>query len=206
MGKCGGAIIKRLFDTVFSALVLQVLLPVFVVIAVWIKLDSRGPVFFRQVRVGQWGREFRILKFRTMLVDAPLKGPQITVGRDPRITRSGHVLRKYKLDEFPQFINVLLGQMSVVGPRPEVPRYVAMYPQQFRDLLLSVRPGVTDTASIEYRDENELLAQSDDPERTYIEEILPAKLAYYESYVRNRSFWGDIKIIAQTFRLAVLRR
>ena len=131
---------------------------------------------------------------------------QITVGRDPRITRAGHFLRKYKIDEFPQFINVLVGDMSVVGPRPEVPRYVAMYPPATRDLVLSVRPGITDLASIEYRDENELLGRSADPERTYVEQVMPAKLAYCERYVQERSFAGDIGIIGRTIAASFVNR
>jgi lipopolysaccharide/colanic/teichoic acid biosynthesis glycosyltransferase len=197
---------KRVFDVVFSATVLLLLAPVLLAVAGWLKLDSRGPVFFRQVRVGLHGREFGILKFRTMQVDAPTRGPQITVGRDPRITRSGHVLRKYKLDEFPQFINVLVGDMSVVGPRPEVPRYVAMYPAATREVVLSVRPGITDLASIEYRDENELLGRSTDPERTYVEQVMPSKLALCERYVCERSFGGDLAIIARTFKVSFQRR
>ncbi len=197
---------KRAFDVLFSAAVLLLLAPLLLAVAAWIRLDSRGPVFFRQVRVGRHGREFRILKFRTMHVDAPARGPQITVGRDPRITRSGHVLRKYKIDEFPQFINVLVGDMSVVGPRPEVPRYVAMYPAATRELVLSVRPGITDLASIEYRDENELLGRSADPERTYVEQVMPAKLAFCERYVRERSFTGDLGIIGRTFAVSFVRR
>lgn len=197
---------KRAFDLVFSAAVLLLLSPLLLAVAAWIRLDSRGPVFFRQLRVGRHGREFRILKFRTMHVDAPSKGPQITVGGDPRITRSGRLLRKYKIDEFPQFINVLLGDMSVVGPRPEVPRYVAMYPPATRELVLSVRPGITDLASIEYRDENELLGRSADPERTYVEQVMPAKLAFCERYVRERSFAGDLGIIGRTFAVSFVRR
>lgn len=197
---------KRAFDVLFSAAVLLLLSPLLLAVAAWVKLDSRGPVFFRQVRVGRHGREFRILKFRTMHVDAPARGPQITVGRDPRITRSGQVLRKYKIDEFPQFINVLVGDMSVVGPRPEVPRYVAMYPAATRELVLSVRPGITDLASIEYRDENELLGRSADPERTYVEQVMPAKLAFCERYVRERSFTGDLGIIGRTFAVSFVRR
>ena len=197
---------KRAFDVLFSAAVLLLLSPLLLAVAAWIKLDSRGPVFFRQVRVGRHGREFRILKFRTMHVDAPAKGPQITVGRDPRITRSGHVLRKYKIDECPQFINVLLGYIIVGGPRPEVPRYVAMYRAATRELVLSVRPGITDLASIEYRDENELLGRSADPERTYVEQVMPAKLAFCERYVRERSFAGDLGIIGRTFAVSFVRR
>jgi lipopolysaccharide/colanic/teichoic acid biosynthesis glycosyltransferase len=189
---------KRLFDLLFSAAALLLVLPVLLVSAAWIKLDSTGPVFFRQERVGRTGRTFRIFKFRTMRVDAERHGPQITVGEDVRITRPGHWLRRYKLDELPQFINVLLGDMSVVGPRPEVPRYVALYSAAQRDTVLSVRPGITDIASLEYRDENALLANCDDPERVYVEQVLPAKLALCERYVRERTFLGDLRIVGRT--------
>jgi lipopolysaccharide/colanic/teichoic acid biosynthesis glycosyltransferase len=191
-------IAKRLFDVLLSATALLLLAPMLLLIATWVKLDSSGPVFFRQARVGRLGREFRIYKFRTMRTDAERNGPQITIGADPRITRSGDLLRRYKLDELPQFINVLIGDMSVVGPRPEVPRYVALYAPQQRALVLSVRPGITDIASLEYRDENELLGRSNDPERTYVEQVMPAKLALCERYVRERSFLGDLRIVGRT--------
>jgi lipopolysaccharide/colanic/teichoic acid biosynthesis glycosyltransferase len=191
--------LKRAFDVFFSAGALLVLCPLLIAVALWVKTDSSGPVFFRQRRVGSGGREFLIFKFRTMVTDAPARGPQITVGADARITRSGAFLRRYKIDEFPQFINVLIGDMSVVGPRPEVPRYVALYPESVRALVLSVRPGITDLASIEYRDENELLGRSADPEKTYVDEVMPAKLAYCERYVRERSFGGDLEIIRRSF-------
>jgi lipopolysaccharide/colanic/teichoic acid biosynthesis glycosyltransferase len=197
---------KRAFDILFSACALLALAPLLLAVAMWIKLDSRGPVFFRQTRVGYHGREFRIYKFRTMQTDAPARGPQITVGADPRITNSGAFLRKYKIDEFPQFLNVLLGDMSVVGPRPEVPRYVAMYPAPTRDLVLSVRPGITDLASIEYHDENDLLGRSDDPERTYVEQVMPAKLAYCERYAREHSLASDFAIILRTLKVSFVRR
>lgn len=190
--------LKRLFDIGFSALALLIVAPLLLLAALWIKLDSPGPVFFRQVRVGRHGREFRIYKFRTMRTDAERRGPQITVGADARITSSGHFLRRYKLDELPQFLNVLLGDMSVVGPRPEVPRYVAMYPAGQRETVLRVRPGITDIASLEYKDENDLLGRSDDPERTYVEQVMPTKLALCERYVLERSFLGDLRIIART--------
>lgn len=198
--------VKRLFDIVFSLGALVVLSPLLVAVATWIRLDSPGPVFFRQVRVGRGGREFRIYKFRTMRQDADRLGPQITVGADNRITTAGALLRKYKIDEFPQFLNVLIGDMSVVGPRPEVPRYVALYPPQTRALVLSVRPGITDPASIEYRDENDLLGRSADPHRTYVEQVMPAKLALCERYVRERSLLRDLIVIGQTFRAAFGRR
>lgn len=198
--------LKRAFDIFFAGGALVVLSPLLVVVALWVKLDSRGPVLFRQRRVGQHGREFHIFKFRTMLADAAQRGPQITVGADVRVTRSGAWLRKYKIDEFPQFLNVVLGDMSVVGPRPEVPRYVAMYPPASRDAVLSVRPGITDLASIEYRDESRLLGQSADPERTYVEQVMPAKLVFCERYVKERSFGGDLEIIRRSFLAAFSRR
>ena len=188
--------LKRLFDVAASAAGLLLLAPLLLAIALWIRLDSPGPVFFRQERVGLRGRPFRIFKFRSMRADNA--GPQITVGADERITRSGRFIRAYKLDELPQLLNVLLGDMSIVGPRPEVPRYVALYPATVRDEVLSVRPGMTDWASVQYRSESALLAQSPDPERTYVETVLPAKLALCQQYVRERSLLLDLKIIAMT--------
>lgn len=170
------------------------LAPLFLVVACWIKLDSEGPVFFRQQRVGRHGVPFRIFKFRTMAADTEAKG-QITVGNDARITGAGNFLRHYKIDELPQLINVLLGKMSLVGPRPEVPRYVACYPQDIREIVLSVAPGITDWAAIEYKDESNLLGLAHNSEQTYIEEILPAKLEYYVRYVNERSFLTDLRII-----------
>lgn len=196
--------VKRLFDILFSAVTLVVLLPLMLAVALWIKIDSSGPVFFRQVRVGRDGRPFRIYKFRSMRVGAQGRGPQLTVGDDARITHVGTVIRRYKIDEFPQFINVLLGDMSLVGPRPEVPRYVGLYPPAVRDVVLSVRPGITDLASIAYRDESDLLGASADPERTYVEQVLPAKLALCERYVRERSFLGDLAIIGRSMRVSFL--
>ena len=198
--------LKRAFDVFFSAGALVVLSPLLIVVALWVRFDSAGPVFFRQRRVGLSGREFDIFKFRTMAADVSASGPQITVGTDARITRSGAFLRRYKIDEFPQFINVLLGDMSVVGPRPEVARYVSMYPRATRDLVLSVRPGITDLASIEYRDESALLGRSGDPERTYVDEVMPAKLAYCERYVRERTFAGDLDIIRRSFMASFTHR
>jgi lipopolysaccharide/colanic/teichoic acid biosynthesis glycosyltransferase len=190
-------LIKRVFDFVSSLIGLILLSPLFAIIALLVKLDSAGPVFFLQERVGRGGVIFRIFKFRTMHVNAEAKG-QITVGRDARVTRIGHVLRRFKLDELPQLLNVLLGDMSVVGPRPEVPRYVAYYPIEARDTILSVSPGITDWAAIEFRDENIILAESSDPERSYVEEILPIKLSYYVRYVHERDFVTDLKIIFLT--------
>ncbi|CAN7404414.1 MULTISPECIES: sugar transferase [unclassified Variovorax] len=190
--------LKRLFDLGFALCALLVSAPALVGVALWIKLDSRGPVLFRQQRVGLQGRLFMIYKFRTMQVDASGTGAQITVGADPRITRSGTFLRRYKLDELPQFVNVLAGDMSVVGPRPEVPRYVAMYPSDARQLILSVRPGITDLASVAYRDESALLAGAEDPEAFYIHVVMPAKLRHGLLYVQKRSLWLDISIIWRT--------
>jgi lipopolysaccharide/colanic/teichoic acid biosynthesis glycosyltransferase len=191
-------IAKRLFDWLFSTFGLLLLAPVFVLLAVWIKLDSRGPVFFRQERVGLGGTLFRIHKFRTMVTDAERLGLQITVGADARVTRVGQWLRKYKLDELPQLLDVWLGHMSLVGPRPEVPRYVACYPANVRDIVLSVRPGITDRASIEFKDENEILGRASDPNQAYINEVLPIKLRFYVEYVEARSLLGDVILIFRT--------
>lgn len=197
--------IKRVFDFFASCVGLILLSPILLMIALCIRLDSRGPVFFRQERVGQFGRLFKIHKFRTMVVDAEALGMQITVGVDPRVTKVGEFLRRYKLDELPQLIDVLFGDMSLVGPRPEVPRYVACYPQELSELVLSVRPGITDRASIEYKDENKILGRATDPHQAYVNEVLPIKLGYYAEYVRNRSLLGDIRIIISTIQ-AIARR
>lgn len=193
---------KRAFDIVASFLGGLVLLPGLVLVAFLIKVFSPGPVFFRQIRVGRDGREFRILKFRTMTVDAPAKGAQITVAGDPRITRLGHVLRRYKIDELPQLWNVLVGDMSLVGPRPEVPRYVAMYTEEQRRVL-SVRPGITDYASITYFDENSALARSADPEHAYVHEVMPRKLRMNMVYVHRHGLFEDLRIILATLFLSV---
>lgn len=194
---------KRIFDWLASTFGLLVLAPLLVLLAVWIKLDSPGPVFFRQERVGQWGKLFRIHKFRTMVTDAERRGLQITVGADARVTRVGQWLRKYKLDELPQLLDVWQGHMSLVGPRPEVPRYVACYPADVREVVLSVRPGITDRASIEFKDENEILGRAVDPHVAYVQEVLPIKLSYYQDYVANRSFWSDVGIIFSTLKALV---
>ena len=195
---------KRLLDILVSGIALLLLGPVLLGIALWVRWDSAGGALFRQERVGRHGRSFHIYKFRSMHTGADQAGPAITVGEDARITRAGHWLRHSKLDELPQLLNVLRGDMSLVGPRPEVPRYVALYPAELRDTVLSVRPGITDLASIAFRNESVLLAQSADPERTYVEEILPVKLDYAARYARNHSVWQDLKILAQTVH-AVLR-
>lgn len=188
---------KRLFDLVAAALGLVVLTPLLLAIAAWVKLDSPGPVFYRQQRVGRGGALFNIYKFRTMFERAA-DTRELTVGRDPRITGAGHFLRHYKLDELPQLLNVVQGTMSLVGPRPEVPRYVACYPDEVRGVVLSVAPGITDWASILYKEESAILGRAADPERAYIDTILPAKLDYYVRYVRERSFWLDLRIIWRT--------
>jgi lipopolysaccharide/colanic/teichoic acid biosynthesis glycosyltransferase len=198
-------IAKRLFDILFVIPGIIFLTPVFLICSIWIKFDSEGPVFFRQVRVGQHGRYFRIFKFRTMVSDAENQGSKITVGGDSRITSSGRFLRKYKLDELPQLLNVIKGEMSLVGPRPEVPEYVLHYPDEIRDIVLSVPPGITDLASITFRNENELLAKAEDPHQAYIENVLPIKLDYYVKYVSERNIWRDLMLILRTF-FAILNR
>ena len=189
---------KRLVDVLAAAAGLLLLAPLFLLIAIAIKLDSAGPVFYRQERVGRHGRPFRIFKFRTMSVAPATGGVPLTVAGDRRITRVGAVLRRTKLDELAQLIDVLRGTMSLVGPRPEVPRYVAHYPPQWRERLLSVRPGITDFASVRYRDENELLAQATDPEREYIDVILPTKLQYALHYVDRPTLANDLRVIGLT--------
>ncbi|HTN09002.1 sugar transferase [Agriterribacter sp.] len=190
---------KRLFDIISSGTGLILLSPVFLILAIWIKLDSKGTVFYRQARVGKNGRDFNIYKFRSMRRGADKKG-LITVGsRDPRVTQSGYYIRKYKLDEFPQLINVFIGDMSVVGPRPEVRKYVNLYTEE-QLKVLSVKPGITDIASIKYRNENELLEKTDDPDKMYIEVIMPDKLKYNLEYIKKRSFLFDIKIVLLTFK------
>lgn len=196
-GAAGHAVAKRAFDLSAALAGLLLLLPVFAVIAAWIKLDSPGPVFFRQERVGLRKRSFRIYKFRTMKARAEQGGTLITIGRDPRITRTGAVLRRYKLDELPQLINIVLGQMSFVGPRPEVPYYVNMYSEE-QMRVLSVRPGLTDDASIKYSDENALLAGVSHPERVYVEQIMPDKLSINLQYVAAPSLRKDMEIIWKT--------
>ena len=190
---------KRLFDIIASCAGLLCLSPLFVVIGIWIKLDSPGPVFYRQVRVGRNNQDFRIFKFRSMRVGADKKGLITVGGHDPRVTRSGYFIRKYKLDEFPQLINVFIGDMSLVGPRPEVRHYVDLYtPEQMH--VLDVRPGITSLASIRYRNENELLDQAENPEQYYIQTVMPHKLAIDLEYVRNASFLYDIKLIFSTLK------
>ena len=195
--------LKRAMDIVISGGALAVLWPVLLLIAVAIKIDDPGPVFYRQVRVGRDGKEFRIFKFRTMVVDADKKGLQITVGRDNRITRVGRLLRKTKLDELAQLINVFVGEMSFVGPRPEVPKYVNLYTPYQRQVLL-VRPGITDYASIAYRNENDMLEGAEDPEKMYIDVIMPAKIELNMKYLHEISPLADIRLILSTIA-AVIR-
>ena len=190
-------VVKRIFDLICSTLGLIVLSPVLIVIAIKIKLGSDGPVFFKQIRIGENNREFEILKFRTMVVDAEKLGRQITVGNDSRITKIGGFLRKYKLDELPQLINVFKGDMSLVGPRPEVPRYVKLYNEEQRKVL-EVKPGITDLASIRYRDENELLGKAENPDEFYINTIMPDKLALNLEYINKNNVFIDIYIILKT--------
>lgn len=196
-------ILKRLVDFIVSLFFLFLLFPILVLLAILIKLESNGPVFYLQVRVGLNGKDFRIFKFRTMFIGSDKAGLLTVGGRDPRITKVGIFIRKYKLDELPQLINVLNGEMSLVGPRPEVRKYVNMYnDEQLK--VLSVKPGITDYASIQYSDENELLAKSVDPEKTYIEEVMPAKLLLNLKYINEISWLTDLKIIGLTVRKIIL--
>ena len=189
---------KRLFDIVASGLGIIVLSPLFLILAFWIVLASKGPVFYRQNRVGRLNKDFRMLKFRSM-AEGSDKGSLVTIGtRDSRITRAGYFLRKSKLDELPQLFNVLVGDMSLVGPRPEVRHYVNYWtPEQMH--VLDIRPGITDPASIKFRNESELLEQVEDPEKYYIEEIMQEKIKLYLDYLDNHSLWGDLGIIFKTF-------
>lgn len=189
---------KRIFDILFSTAILCVFLPFGFVIGLWIAIESGGGIFYSQERIGKGGKPFKLLKFRSMRKNADQEG-KLTVGmRDSRITHSGYYIRKFKLDEFPQFINVLFGEMSVVGPRPEVSEYVDLYTKE-QAQILEVKPGITDLASLEYFKENELLGSSDDARKTYIEEIMPAKIELNKKYISNPTLWNDIKIIWRTF-------
>ena len=190
---------KRTFDIVMSGLGLICLSPLFLVLAVWIKCDSAGPVFYRQVRVGRYNKDFRLFKFRSMRPGSDRKGLITVGGRDPRVTRSGYYIRKYKLDELPQLINVFIGDMSLVGPRPEVRKYVDMYNAE-QIHVLDVRPGITSLASIRYRDENDILAAAEDPDRAYIEQVMPDKIAIDLEYVAKASLATDIALIFRTFK------
>ena len=196
---------KRLFDILAGGLAFVALSPLLLIIAIWIKLDSKGPVFYRQVRVGRYNKDFRIFKFRSMRVGAD-KGSLVTIGgHDPRVTRSGYFIRKFKFDELPQLINVIVGDMSLVGPRPEVRHYVDYWtPEQMH--VLDVRPGITDPASIKFRNENELMEKAEDPEKYYIEVIMQEKIKLYLEYVEKHSFWYDLGLIFKTFWVIVSER
>lgn len=190
---------KRLFDICWSLIGLIIFFPFFIVTAILIKLDSKGPVFFKQVRVGKRNKDFKILKFRTMYVDSDKKG-LLTVGdTDSRVTKIGLKLRKYKIDELPQLINVLVGQMSFVGPRPEVRKYVDLYTEEQKEIF-RVRPGITDMASIKYKNENEILSEQDDPNAYYVDVIMPDKIRINLEYLSQRNFFKDIGVIFKTFR------
>ena len=196
---------KRLFDLVSALVGLLVFGLPMLLVAAWIRLDSPGPVFFRQERVGRHGKVFRIHKFRTMTADAERRGPQLTVGADARVTRAGRVLRANRLDELPQFLDVLAGHMSLVGPRPDVPRYVDRWPADLRARVLAVRPGITDPASLKFRDEATLLAQAADPEREYMDVILPRKLALAADYADHASLWTDLAVIWRSVGVLLFR-
>lgn len=197
--------LKRLVDIVLSSLVLVILSPLFLIIALLIKRDSPGPVFFRGIRVGRFGKAFRIYKFRTMVVNAEKLGGPSTAGGDPRITQVGRWIRRFNLDELPQFINVLKGEMSIVGPRPEVPQYVELFTEEEKTIL-TVRPGITDWATLWIRDEGTILAGSEDPEKTYMEKIWPEKHRLALEYVKNNSVWVDLEIMLKTLRVHLFDR
>ncbi len=196
--------VKRAFDLLASAVGLILLSPLFLVVALWIKCDSRGPVFYRQTRVGRGNVDFRLFKFRSMFVDSDKKGLLTVGGHDSRVTKSGYFIRKYKLDELPQLINVFIGDMSFVGPRPEVRRYVNLYTKEQLHVL-DVRPGITDRASVKYRNENDLLAKASNPEEYYVNVIMQDKLAINLDYVANHTLLSDISLIFSTFG-AIIRR
>lgn len=189
---------KRLFDVLVAAGALIMLSPLLAAAALAVKTGSPGPVFFHQTRVGRGGRTFRLRKFRTMHHEPAGDGPQVTAANDARITKQGRWLRRWKIDELPQLLNVVAGDMSLVGPRPEVPRYVEQWPAALRPVILGVRPGLTDPATLRFLDEETLLARAADPEKFYAEEILPAKAAAYAEYARHRSFRGDLSVLGQT--------
>lgn len=189
-------ITKRIFDIISSLIVIILFSWLFIIISIWILIDSRGGIFYKQIRVGKNGKEFNLLKFRSMRTGADKSG-QLTIGNDSRVTTVGRFIRKFKIDEFPQLINILKGEMSVVGPRPEVPKYVAMYSAEQKKVL-SVLPGLTDYASLEYLDEQKVLGASSDPEKTYVEEVMPKKLGLNLKYILERRFSLDIMLIFKT--------
>ena len=191
-------VFKRIFDVIAAVMGLVILSPLLLLIGISIRLFDGGPVFYRQTRVGRYGQTFEVYKFRTMTVSQDEDAPQITAANDQRITKFGRHLRNHKLDELPQLLNVMLGEMSIVGPRPEVPQFVERYPADQRDIILSVRPGITDLASIEFREEMSLLSNVHDPQRFYVDDILPRKLELYVRYVREWSLLFDFRIIFRT--------
>lgn len=195
-------IMKRVFDIVVALILLILLSPVFLVLAIAIKIDSEGPVFFRQVRVTQYGKEFEIYKFRTMITNAERLGAQVTVENDSRITKVGNFIRDYRLDEIPQLLNILNGTMSFVGTRPEVPKYVSRYKDEMLATLL-LPAGITSLASIKYKDESELLSGAIDPDKTYIEKVLPGKMKYNLQAIKKFSFWGDIRLMFMTLKAVI---
>ena len=197
--------VKRAFDLLVASLALLLAAPLMLLIGLTVRMDSPGPAFFRQERVGRGGARFRIHKFRTMVADAPTRGLALTVGDDARVTRVGRFLRRSKLDELPQLIDVLAGDMSLVGPRPEVPQYVARYPAALRDKVLALKPGITDPVSLAFADENALLARAADPEREYVEVILPRKLQAAAAYAERATLLTDLKVIARTLHLLIQR-
>ncbi len=196
--------LKRIFDILLAGIGILLLLPLFLVVIVWIKADSKGSAFYRQLRVGQFGKDFSLLKFRSMRIGSDKAGLLTIGGRDPRVTRSGVFIRKYKIDELPQLINVFLGHMSLVGPRPEVRKYVDLYNETQQRVLL-VKPGITDLASLEYFDENDLLAKSEHPEKTYVEVVMPHKLELNLQYIDQSGLLGDVRIILRTIKRVVFR-
>ena len=200
--RTGSLIIKRIFDIVMSLLLLMILSPVFLVVSIWIKLDSKGPVFFRQVRVTTYGKQFRIFKFRTMCENAEKKGSLVTVGNDSRITKVGEKIRHCRLDEIPQLLNVLAGDMTFVGTRPEVVKYVNAYSDEMYATLL-LPAGITSVASIQYKDEDEILSKAKDPDDAYIHEVLPDKMKYNLASIENFSFLNEIKIMANTLKAVI---
>lgn len=200
--RTGSLIMKRIFDIVMSLLLLMILFPVFLVVSIWIKLDSKGPVFFRQVRVTTYGKQFRIFKFRTMCENAEKKGSLVTVGNDSRITKVGEKIRHCRLDEIPQLLNVLAGDMTFVGTRPEVMKYVNAYSDEMYATLL-LPAGITSVASIQYKDEDEILSKAKDPDDAYIHEVLPDKMKYNLASIENFSFLNEIKTMANTLKAVI---
>jgi lipopolysaccharide/colanic/teichoic acid biosynthesis glycosyltransferase len=198
---------KRLIDIILSSMALILLSPLFAVVAILIKVDSAGPIFYRGIRIGRYGKPFRIYKFRTMVANAEKLGGPSTAADDPRLTKIGkNLIKRFNLDELPQFINVLKGEMSIVGPRPEVPDVIALYSEDERTKVLSIRPGITDWATLWIRDEGERLEGSPDPHKTYLKEIWPEKRRLQMQYVKNHSIYADIKIMFATLKVHLLDR